>query len=108
MLIIVADMQPREAHLFAATFRSVSNLIDTVRMQLPPLEHLNITDSTARTILLSHSLINAATVKLHGIFSYVDPVSRGQCLEAAKAMFRLGNIRLADLPHVNPIMGVSI
>jgi len=101
----VPDMQPRDAHMFAATFRSVNHLINTVRMHLPSLEQLNIKDPTARTILLTHSLINAATMKLHGIFSYVDSVSRQQCLEAAKSMFRLVNVRLADIPHVNPIMG---
>ncbi|KAJ7165539.1 hypothetical protein C8R43DRAFT_1164857 [Mycena crocata] len=61
--------------------------------------------SPARTILLTHSLLNAAIIKLHSMFMYSDTTSRDVCLAAARAMFRFGDMNLPGLGYLNPIMG---
>ncbi|KAJ7189062.1 hypothetical protein C8R46DRAFT_1206165 [Mycena filopes] len=81
----------REAQSWGTAFNAVDQLIKSLRLQLPPvLAHAQPEPGRpARTILLTHSLLNAATIKLHSIF-YADPTSHQMCLDAARDMFRFG------------------
>ncbi|KAJ7041555.1 hypothetical protein C8F04DRAFT_1079230 [Mycena alexandri] len=93
----------REAQSWGTAFNVVDQLIKSLRFQLPSLAQLEGRGST-RTLLLTHSLLNAATIKLHSIF-YSDPTSRQTCLDAARDMFRFGGTDPRGLGYLNPMMG---
>lgn len=99
------DVPDREAQGWWTAFGAVDQLINALRSELPDLAQLQ-GRSAARTILLTHSLLNAATIKLHSIF-YTDPTSRQNCLAAARDMFRFGGMNMQGLGYLNPMMGVS-
>lgn len=101
-------MQQREFQAFAAAFQSVNRLIESFRSLLPPLSHIEVTDPTIRTLLMTHALADAATIKLHGIFAYADTSSKQNCLMAARNMVSLGGVNLQEIGYMNPIMGVGI
>jgi hypothetical protein len=96
--------QERESSMEASrtTFDIIDELIESLRAKLR-LENLPCTP----TIVLTYSLLDAATITLHNIFKTSDATSRQRCLDAAQAMFRFAD---ADLrrQHLNPIMGVSL
>ncbi|KAJ6586631.1 hypothetical protein B0H10DRAFT_1961653 [Mycena sp. CBHHK59/15] len=74
---------------------------------VPPPES-QLDDRTARTVLLTQSLLNAATIKVHSLYMREDQRSRHTCLAAACDMFRFGEKRLHGLGylnHLNPMMG---
>ncbi|KAJ6631297.1 hypothetical protein B0H10DRAFT_1978077 [Mycena sp. CBHHK59/15] len=100
----VPNLSPREAQSLSTAFQTVDQLITSLRTQLPNFAQLD-GRSSARTILLTRSLLNAATIKLHSIFMYSDPTSRQNCLDAARDMFRFGDINLQGLGYLNPMMG---
>ncbi|KAJ7908165.1 hypothetical protein B0H13DRAFT_2017507 [Mycena leptocephala] len=93
--------QERESSMEASrtTFDIIDELIESLRAKLR-LENLPCTP----TIVLTYSLLDAATITLHNIFKTSDATSRQRCLDAAQAMFRFTD---ADLrrQHLNPIMG---
>ncbi|KAJ7108823.1 hypothetical protein C8R44DRAFT_297301 [Mycena epipterygia] len=97
------NVSPREAQSLSTAFQAVDHLINTLQAQLPDFAQLE-GRSSARTILLTRSLLNAATIKLHSIF-YSDPRSRQICLDAARDMFRFGDMNLQGLGYLNPMMG---
>ncbi|KAJ7252370.1 hypothetical protein B0H12DRAFT_1117985 [Mycena haematopus] len=97
------NVPEREAQSWWTAFNVVDQLITSLRSELPDLAQLQVR-SSARTILLTHSLLNAATIKLHSIF-YTDPTSRQNCLAAARDMFRFGGTNPQGLGYLNPIMG---
>ncbi|KAJ6476170.1 hypothetical protein C8R45DRAFT_1009047 [Mycena sanguinolenta] len=97
------NLPEREAQSWWTAFNVVNQLITSVWSELPDLAQLQ-DRSSARTILLTHSLLNAATIKLHSIF-YTDPTSRQNCLAAARDMFRFGGTNPHGLGYLNPIMG---
>ncbi|KAK7057829.1 hypothetical protein R3P38DRAFT_2599373 [Favolaschia claudopus] len=93
----------RETQSWWTAFGAVDQLINTLRAELPDLTQVQ-GRSSARTILLTHSLLDAATIKLHSIF-YTDPTSRQNCLAAARDMFRFGGTNPQGLGYLNPMMG---
>ncbi|KAJ7826864.1 hypothetical protein B0H14DRAFT_3467369 [Mycena olivaceomarginata] len=97
------NVPEREAQGWWTAFGAVDQLINALRSELPDLAQLQ-GRSAARTILLTHSLLNAATIKLHSIF-YTDPTSRQNCLAAARDMFRFGGMNMQGLGYLNPMMG---
>ncbi|KAJ7177573.1 hypothetical protein C8R43DRAFT_974816 [Mycena crocata] len=94
----------RESQSWWTPFRTIEQLISALRSQLPDLAQLD-GRSPARTILLTHSLLNAAIIKLHSMFMYSDTTSRDACLAAARDMFRFGDMNIQGLGYLNPIMG---
>jgi len=103
------NVPEREAQSWWTAFGVVDQLINALRAELPDLAQLQSqgrSTGAARTILLTHSLLNAATIKLHSIF-YTDPTSRQNCLAAAREMFRFGgtNMNPQGLGYLNPMMG---
>ncbi|KAJ6576213.1 hypothetical protein B0H10DRAFT_1963613 [Mycena sp. CBHHK59/15] len=95
-----------ETQSWWAAFHAVDRLINALRSQLPDLAQLD--DRTARTVLLTQSLLNAATIKVHSLYMREDQRSRHTCLAAACDMFRFGEKRLHGLGylnHLNPMMG---
>jgi hypothetical protein len=103
-----ADLNEREFQAFAAAFQSINRLIDAFRANLPPLSDLDPKLPPTRTILLTHALTDAATIKLHSIFSYADSASKQHCLNAARDMVTFGGLNLQEVGYMNPIMGVSV
>ncbi|KAF8881781.1 hypothetical protein BD779DRAFT_1675292 [Infundibulicybe gibba] len=99
------NLQPRENQAFTSAFHSVNRLIEILRHQLLPLPSLDPSHPSTRVALLTHTLVDAATIKLHSIFSYVDPSSKQKCLDAARNMVKFGGLSLQDLGYMNPIMG---
>ncbi|KAJ7647933.1 hypothetical protein FB45DRAFT_1020142 [Roridomyces roridus] len=103
----------RDAQSLLNAFNFVDGLIRELRAQLalvaPPAHEIDSSRmrSWTRMLLLTHSLLNAATIKLHGLFMPSDPVSRQRCLDAAKDMFKFGGIgmELQGLGYLNPMMG---
>ncbi|KAJ7654361.1 hypothetical protein B0H17DRAFT_385970 [Mycena rosella] len=98
------NVSQREAQSLTTAFDAVELLINHLRSQLPDLAQLDGRGS-ARTILLTRSMLNAATIKLHSIFMYQNPTSRQHCLAAARDMFRFGETSLQGLGYLNPMMG---
>ncbi|KAF7362540.1 hypothetical protein MVEN_00602000 [Mycena venus] len=102
------NVPEREAQSWWTAFGVVDQLINSLRSELPDLAaQLQVqgrSPGSARTILLTHSLLNAATIKLHSIF-YTDPTSRQNCLAAARDMFRFGGTNPQGLGYLNPMMG---
>ncbi|KAJ7286750.1 hypothetical protein C8J57DRAFT_571395 [Mycena rebaudengoi] len=94
----------RDAQSMTTAFQVTDQLINTLRAQLPNVAQLSSRGS-ARTILLTRSLLNAATIKLHSIFMYSDPTSRQNCVAAARDMFHFGELNLHGLTCLHPIMG---
>ncbi|KAJ6596472.1 hypothetical protein B0H10DRAFT_2088790 [Mycena sp. CBHHK59/15] len=95
-----------ETQSWWAAFHAVDRLINALRSQLPDLAQID--DRTARTVLLTQSLLNAATIKVHSLYMREDQRSRHTCLAAACDMFRFGEKRLHGLGylnHLNPMMG---
>ncbi|THU95017.1 hypothetical protein K435DRAFT_779167 [Dendrothele bispora CBS 962.96] len=116
------DMTARDSQAFSAAFQSLSHLIDTFRVQLPPLSSsggpavasssgsggsgsADPTNPTTRLLFLVHSMVNGAIIKLRGLFAYSDPSSRQMCVNAAKEMIMAGGINVQQFLCVNPIMG---
>ncbi|CAK5266615.1 unnamed protein product [Mycena citricolor] len=92
--------------------QAVDSLINSLRSQLPESAMLSPTTAgteTTRTLLLTRSLLNAASIKLHSLFMN-DPSSREYCLASARDMFDFGfassehDLR-RGLGYLNPIMG---
>jgi hypothetical protein len=84
------------------TFDIIDKLIESLRAKLR-LENLPCTP----TVVLTYSLLDAATITLHNIFTASDATSRQRCLDAAQAMFCFTD---ADFQRqcLNPIMGLSL
>lgn len=99
-------MSRRETEAFTASFSSINRLIDDFRLWIPQLSQLGTNTANVRTILLIHSLTNAAVIKLHGSFSYGDPVSNQKCVQAACDMVNFNGIDLRSLGYVNSVYGV--
>lgn len=104
---IFSGMPPRDFHAFAAAFQSINRLIEAFQSHLIPLSQVEASDPILRTVILTHALTDAAIIKLHANFAYGDASSKQKCLAAARNMVNFGGTNLADLRHINPIMGVS-
>ncbi|KAF9454307.1 hypothetical protein P691DRAFT_845205 [Macrolepiota fuliginosa MF-IS2] len=100
------NMPQRESDAFSASFHSINKLIDEFRLWIPQLPQSGSNTANTRTLLLIHSLTNAATIKLHGIFSYGDPVSNEKCVQAACDMVNFTGIDLRTFGIVNSVYGV--
>ncbi|KAG2011819.1 hypothetical protein CC2G_011889 [Coprinopsis cinerea AmutBmut pab1-1] len=99
------NMQQREFQAFAAAFQTVHRLIEQCRAQLPAIAGHEISDPSLRTLILAHALVDAAIIKLHGIFAYADSSSKQHCLTAARNIITCGGVNLAEVGYLNPIMG---
>lgn len=123
---LVKGMQPRDYQNYANLFQSTHHLIDVFRAALPPLALTTPVSSPIsphgenyhfRTLLLTHALVDAAIIKLHGHFAYAynaaggyaaDSASRQYCLDAAKRIVAgCGLVSSGEVVFVSPIMGVS-
>jgi hypothetical protein len=100
-------MGQREREAFNASFHSIDNLIEGFRTWIPDLPQSGANTANTRTLLLTHSLANAATIKLHSSFSYADPVSNQKCVKAATDMVTHNRVDLRSLGTVNSVFGVS-
>ncbi|TFK39826.1 hypothetical protein BDQ12DRAFT_603499 [Crucibulum laeve] len=99
------NMPQREFQAFAAAFQSINRLIDGFRIHLPPISQFESSDPVIRTVVLTHALVDAATIKLHSIFAYADSASKQNCLAAARNMLNFEGRNLQELGYMNPIMG---
>lgn len=93
---------------FRDAFQTVGRHLDEFQHYLPVLSQLNAKDPMLRTMLLTHTIIDAATIQLYRIFFYVDSVARQHCLMAAHNMVACGGLDLREFGCMNPIMGVSV
>ncbi|KAF8817386.1 hypothetical protein BYT27DRAFT_7237315 [Phlegmacium glaucopus] len=96
-------MPQRDSVAYDAAARSVNALIESFRANLAPLPPSG--DPSLRTKLLIHALVEAASIKLHWIFSYAYSSSKQICLSAASNMVNYGDLNLQDIGYINPIMG---
>lgn len=99
------NLSERELQAFAVAFQSINRLIDAFRATLPSLSDSDPKQSSTRTILLTHALTDAATIKLHSIFSYADFAFKQHCLTASRNMVSFGGLNLQEVGYINPIMG---
>ncbi|KAJ7180814.1 hypothetical protein C8R46DRAFT_886456, partial [Mycena filopes] len=111
------NLPDREAQSWGAAFSAVDELINALRLQLPPsplpsplpLPAIAPNGNPALAVL-THSLLNAATIKLHSIF-YAEAGSRRACLDAARDMVRFWGMGVGvgaepgGLGYLNPMMG---
>ncbi|KAL1745531.1 hypothetical protein HDZ31DRAFT_36200 [Schizophyllum fasciatum] len=117
-------MSPRDYQTFSHLFTSTHALLVAFRDRIPALithtppvlAHGSAAlmpppaspvpqDPSLRTLLLTHSLTNAALIKLHLPFFGSDAVSRQHCVVAAQAMFDFGNVDVTQFACLNPIAG---
>jgi hypothetical protein len=104
----ISAMTHRDQMAYDAAARSVNVLIESFRANLAPIPRYNTThDPNIRTIILTHALVDAASIKLHWIFAYALSTSKEICLSAARNMVDYGDLNLQDLGYMNPIIGVS-
>jgi len=119
------SMQQRDYQTYASVFQSTHALIDALQSSLPPLARTTPVASPSssrpeyhyqwRTLLLAHSLVDAAVIKLHGHFAYAyntaggysaDSASREYCVDAAmRIVAGCGFVSASEVGFVNPIMG---
>lgn len=103
----LSDLSGRESEVYTASFRSIDALIDSFRAWIPQLAR-SINTASTRTIMLIHGLTNAATIKLHGNFSYSNSISNQKCVQAACNMVTFNGIDLQRLGAVNSVYGVGV
>ncbi|KAJ7658625.1 hypothetical protein DFH06DRAFT_1090136 [Mycena polygramma] len=96
------DLPAPEAQSWLTAFGVVERLICTLRSQLPDIEGLQGHRSVPN-MLLTHSLLDAATIRLHGPFYGRSP-STENCLAAAHHMFRFDRPSLRAIGDLNPMM----
>lgn len=101
-------MTPRDQAAYDAAAKSVNSLIEAFRAKLAPISAYDTHDPAIRNILLTHALVDAASIKLHWIFAYAYSASKQICLTAARNMVNYGDLNLQEMGHMNPIMGVSL
>ncbi|KAL0957024.1 hypothetical protein HGRIS_003125 [Hohenbuehelia grisea] len=100
---IPSDPQAREFQVFMAGFQSLDQHVSEFKSQLAPLPQPLVGDKKAtRHLMFAHTLVNAATIKLHSIFSFSDTNSQAQCMAAARSIV---NDAQSDLGFVHPLMG---
>lgn len=102
------DMPVNTLEAFNSAFQVVTSLVDNLRIYLPILNTLDVKDPMSRTILLTHALVDAATIKLYGIYFSVDSVARQRCKTAAQNIVSCGGLDIRGFGYMNPVMGVSI
>jgi len=100
-------MGQRDSETFWKSFRSTDDLLEILRTKTPDLPRPGSNTTDMRTLLLIHSLINAAIIKLHSTFSYANVTSNQKCIMAASDMFTHHGVDLRTLGVVNSIYGVS-
>ncbi|KAF8967602.1 hypothetical protein BDZ97DRAFT_1978162 [Flammula alnicola] len=98
-------MSPRDQVSYDAAAKSVNGLIETFRANLAPIPKYETRDPNIRNLLLTHALVDAASIKLHWIFAYAYATSKQICLSAARNMVNYGDLNLQDIGYINPIMG---
>ncbi|KAF8159477.1 hypothetical protein B0H34DRAFT_405912 [Crassisporium funariophilum] len=98
-------MTQRDRLAYDAAARSVNVLIETFRSNLAPLPQFDTGDPAIRTVLVTHALVDAASIKLHWIFAYAYSSSKEICLSAARNMVNYGELNLQEIGYINPIMG---
>jgi len=103
----LSDMRQRDSEAFWKSFRSTDDLLEILRTKTPDLSRPGSNNTDMRTLLLIHSLINAAIIKLHSTFSYANVTSNQKCITAASDMFIHHGVDLRTLGVVNSIFGVS-
>ena len=101
-------MTPRDEAAYDAAAKSVNTLIEAFRTKLPLISAYDTHNPGIRNILLTHALVDAASIKLHWIFAYAYSASKQTCLAAARNMVNYGDLNLQEMGHMNPIMGVSL
>ncbi|KAJ7647952.1 hypothetical protein FB45DRAFT_998840 [Roridomyces roridus] len=107
------DVSQRDVQFLSGAWTAADGLIRDLRAQLPPVlvpaphDRVDVDVRTrTRKLLLTHSMLNAATIKLHGMFMASDSRSRECCLGAASDMLRFGGMQeLQALGCLNPIIG---
>jgi hypothetical protein len=99
------SMTQRDQMAYDSAAKSVNGLIDAFRANLRPISSYNPTDPGIRDVLLTHALVDAASIKLHWIFAYAYPTSKEICLTAARNMVNYGDLNLQEIGYMNPIMG---
>ncbi|KAJ6593123.1 hypothetical protein B0H19DRAFT_1365280 [Mycena capillaripes] len=96
------DIPEWETQSWWTAFGVVDQLINSLRSELPDIAQPQ--GRTTRMLLLTHSLLNAATIRLYSIF-YTHPTARQNCLSAARDMLRFGGTNPQELGYLNPMMG---
>lgn len=99
-------MTQRDQAAYDAAAKSVNVLIESFRANLVSIPTYDTHNPNIRNILLTHALVDAASIKLHWIFAYAYAASKQICLTAARNMVNYGDLNLQEIGHINPVMGV--
>ncbi|KAJ3794902.1 Zn(2)-Cys(6) binuclear cluster domain-containing protein [Lentinula aff. detonsa] len=90
-----SDPLSDERRSFSKMFASLDSFIDDWAKELPPFLQTIPTSSDAPLTLVTHTIINIATINLHAPFGTTNPVSRNKALVAARHCVEL--VRQAKL-----------
>ncbi|KAJ7901092.1 hypothetical protein B0H14DRAFT_2670628 [Mycena olivaceomarginata] len=103
------DMTRSQSTAFQDSFETLDSNVDNFRAALIPPNHIsNLTPAMMRALIIAHSIVHTATIKLQSIAPLqVEPRARQKRLVAATAVM---NIIVSGLMQhfgfINPIMGV--
>ncbi len=97
-------MSQRQAAQFFASFNAFQTTIEKFTSILPSL-----TVSATAQAVVTHSLVNAAMIRLHAPFLSQNPASRARLAASMRAMVRIiDTVDIPSLPIVDSIIGVRL
>ncbi|THU85456.1 hypothetical protein K435DRAFT_843254 [Dendrothele bispora CBS 962.96] len=109
------NMSLQDATRFQSKFTKIDNVIRRFKSELPPIpsaadiqqaQSPSDARSTARRLLIAHTLASVASIQLHYTFANKDPGSQSQILLAAQNVVNVTQAaNLEDFPFIDPIMG---
>ena len=102
-------MSARDFEAYFAAFRAHDNLLEAFRSTLAPPGYPPHSPQVARILLLIHTLVHAAVIKLNEVFIKHEPTSWARYVASAEAVVDLYvSSPMDNLLHFNPIQCMLI
>lgn len=105
-------MTSEQSERFQGRLTSVDGLLETLKGHLKPLSQAtNDTPANWRLLFVTHNIVCAGTLQLHGMFASSNASSNRKVIATARSIYematgmdgRLGNA----VSYINSVMGVS-
>ena len=104
----VTGLSARDFEAYFAAFRAHDKLLEAFRSTLAPPGYPPHSPQVARILLLIHTLVHAAVIKLNEVFIKHEPTSWARYVASAEAAVDLYvSSPMDNLLHFNPIFAVS-
>jgi hypothetical protein len=105
-----SDVQDKRAFNddFKKEFVTLEYLLFTLRHSSPAVDWTDLSSDVIKPAFLACSLLDGASIHLHGVLWCSSAESRRASVCAANDMFGLGVVAIKSLCAMHPIMGVSV